>query len=415
MKFPKVLKLSIFIGIALNSISPASAADFNYSVYQKSLATFSASSTTLSATQKLQIEEAVKLNPQAEKFICTGIRYSKDPLRVNIMVRARAKAACEYAKQLNPNLSTWYQSKPTDAKPFAGKVLLTVKTLDQVQDSLSEQVLSKAVDEIRLRLANAKPFEGEINAYVSDGYPQSDVDSTIEATKLGVSYLSDEYQFQGADFIFFTPDEIQWAQTKWNEITSGTSLSGLSIYDKSWIFPCRSAEYTYQKNGATKHITYQCYDGRELEPVNFGAHGTIHWFQGFYNPQNMPNWLVEGSATLYGEVIGYGVDNPKAKQILWRGDYLLHDALKAGPASIRTEIAKVEVKNPPSAIYTTGRMLYTALIGLHGEAKAIEYMKSFGSSSDEKQNFLAIYGFTLEEFYQSAIPLMAEWAVRDWK
>jgi hypothetical protein len=46
---------------------------------------------------------------------------------VNIMVRKRAKAACDYARQLNPSLSTWYQNKPTQARSYAGKVLLTVK------------------------------------------------------------------------------------------------------------------------------------------------------------------------------------------------------------------------------------------------------------------------------------------------
>jgi hypothetical protein len=40
----------------------------------------------------------------------------------------RAKAACDYAKQLNPALSTWFQNKPTNARSYAGKVLLTIKT-----------------------------------------------------------------------------------------------------------------------------------------------------------------------------------------------------------------------------------------------------------------------------------------------
>jgi hypothetical protein len=46
----------------------------------------------------------------------------------NITVRKRAKAACDYAKSLNPSLSTFFQNKPTKARGFAGKVLLTVKS-----------------------------------------------------------------------------------------------------------------------------------------------------------------------------------------------------------------------------------------------------------------------------------------------
>ncbi len=70
----------------------------------------------------------VDANPDAEKFICTGIRFASAPTSENITVRARAKAACAYAKQLNPALSTWYQNKPTQARSYAGKVLLTIET-----------------------------------------------------------------------------------------------------------------------------------------------------------------------------------------------------------------------------------------------------------------------------------------------
>ena len=97
-------------------------------VNQKTLAAFGNSTTILTSQQKAQVRAAVEANPNAEKFICTGIRYYSQPMSVNIMVRKRAKAACEFAKQLNPNLSTWYQNKPTQARSYAGKVLLTIKT-----------------------------------------------------------------------------------------------------------------------------------------------------------------------------------------------------------------------------------------------------------------------------------------------
>jgi hypothetical protein len=98
------------------------------STYQRTLSAFSGSTTSLTPQQKAQVKAAVDANPTAEKFICTGIRYYSQPTSINIMVRKRAKAACDYAKELNPNLSTWFQNKPTNARSYAGKVLLTVKT-----------------------------------------------------------------------------------------------------------------------------------------------------------------------------------------------------------------------------------------------------------------------------------------------
>lgn len=95
---------------------------------QRTLASFSSTATTLTSLQKSQVKAAVEANPNATKFICTGIRYVSQPMSENIKVRKRAKAACEYAKELNPELSTWYQNKPTEARSYAGKVLLTIKS-----------------------------------------------------------------------------------------------------------------------------------------------------------------------------------------------------------------------------------------------------------------------------------------------
>ena len=108
---------------------PAQAAT-EYVATQKTLASFTASATGLTTLQRSQVKAAVEANPNAEKFICTGIRYVSQPMSENIKARKRAKAACDYAKQLNPALSTWFQNKPTDARSYAGKVLLTIKTAD---------------------------------------------------------------------------------------------------------------------------------------------------------------------------------------------------------------------------------------------------------------------------------------------
>lgn len=97
-------------------------------VTQRTLASFDSSSTSLSNQQKAQIKAAVESNPSADKFVCTGIRFVSQPMSENIKVRKRAKAACDYAKSLNPSLSTWFQNKPTQARSYAGKVLLTIKT-----------------------------------------------------------------------------------------------------------------------------------------------------------------------------------------------------------------------------------------------------------------------------------------------
>ena len=113
---------------ATDTPSPPAPGQPEFQVIQRTLATFQGSVTSLTSLQRAQVKAAVDAAPDANKFICTGIRYFDQPMSVNVMVRKRAKAACDYAKQLNPNLSTWFQNKPTQARSYAGKVLLTIKT-----------------------------------------------------------------------------------------------------------------------------------------------------------------------------------------------------------------------------------------------------------------------------------------------
>ena len=93
----------------------------------KTLSNFSGRTTSLSTKQKAEIRAAVTKGAGNPKFICTGIRYVTQPTRENVIVRARAKAACEYAKSLNPKLKTFFQTKTTQARSYNGRVLVVSK------------------------------------------------------------------------------------------------------------------------------------------------------------------------------------------------------------------------------------------------------------------------------------------------
>jgi M6 family metalloprotease-like protein len=134
------------VAVLAFGLVPAQAAT-KYVANQRTLASFSSSATGLSTLQRSQVEQAVEANAYAEKFICTGIRYYEQAMSVNITVRKRAKAACDYAKELNPELSTWYQTAPTKARSYAGKVLLTIRTDADLADLLPPgYVETEAID-----------------------------------------------------------------------------------------------------------------------------------------------------------------------------------------------------------------------------------------------------------------------------
>lgn len=92
---------------------------------QTTLPTFRANN-VLTGAHRAKIKSILE-DSTATKFICTGIRLEGASHYQNVQVRKRAKAACDYAKTLKPSLSTWYQSKPTKARAFSGKVLLGLR------------------------------------------------------------------------------------------------------------------------------------------------------------------------------------------------------------------------------------------------------------------------------------------------
>ena len=115
--------------VALSCVGLSAAhADVKYFPTQKTLTEAVGRAILLNDIQKAEIEGVVRDNPNAEKLICTGIRLLGTSDRMNLVVRKRAKEACDYAKELNPKLSTWYQSKTTKARSYNRRVVLVLKT-----------------------------------------------------------------------------------------------------------------------------------------------------------------------------------------------------------------------------------------------------------------------------------------------
>ena len=71
---------------------------------------------------------------EVTKFICTGIYREGGSAAEKLSARKKAKLACESAKSLdndpNSQVSFFYQTKPTKAASYVGKVLVTVKGIE---------------------------------------------------------------------------------------------------------------------------------------------------------------------------------------------------------------------------------------------------------------------------------------------
>lgn len=82
---------------------------------------------SLSSIAKARIKNYVEANSGATKFVCTSVRLSSTSRAESIAMRAQAKVACEYAKSLDPKLSTWVQSKASTKRSALGMQLITIK------------------------------------------------------------------------------------------------------------------------------------------------------------------------------------------------------------------------------------------------------------------------------------------------
>jgi hypothetical protein len=245
----KVIALVSSLLLVATLATPAQSAEADYSVDQKTLATFSSSATTLTTQQKAQVKATVEANPTAEKFICTGIRYYDQPTSVNITVRKRAKAACEYAKQLNPALSTWFQNKPTQARSYAGKVLLTVKTAMTASDPIDNSTASGETVERKPKVKLSELYfqiELALEADV-EAYDRNLFGGWIDADGDGCS-TREEVLWAEAKFQSSRPAKCQLNGGTWSSLFDGVSSQTASSFDVDHIVPLSEA----WRSGASK-------------------------------------------------------------------------------------------------------------------------------------------------------------------
>lgn len=236
--------LAVFSSVLLviTFASPASSAS-KQTVSQRTLATFAGSSTLLTQFQMQQIRSAVEANPNADKFICTGIRFHSQPMSVNIMVRKRAKAACDYAKTLNPNLSTWFQNKPTMAPSFAGKVLLTIKspTLSsgtEVDPAEPEVELSDPLE--RCMIKEVSKMRGMTGA----GFPEWDSLTQKSGTVKWALIPIDFPDLEGEENFRVRVDDQMKLLSEWFEVVSGGRFKVEWVVADSWVtLPEKTSEY----------------------------------------------------------------------------------------------------------------------------------------------------------------------------
>jgi hypothetical protein len=402
------------------------------SVYQRTLATFAGETVALTAQQRAQIKTAVESNPTAEKFICTGIRFETQPMSVNIMVRQRAKAACDYAKTLNPNLSTWFQNKPTKARSFAGKVLLTVKTptgpianieLNNYNPVVVTNTSLARVNEYYETVKNNQPIAFDLKA----GPSVTSTQVATERARIAKStvFWSSLYSAKPIAFLYSGADG-EWMQSELLKL--GDRFHGDLIRANSSA--SAGCALSLAVHTATQPYYLSCQTGDSAKdfmsviPAHEFAHLPIT--SKFQNQpggafSSVPAWLNEGSAQFFGialtkQSLDAGMKfwhqthlnaNSKVRVSTRTGDIELRDlARNITEAEIVELMTALEANSSltSAAQYSMGHWAVELMIASGGMDKFIAFLDGMNSTTDWKSSFAKAYGMSVTDFYKSMTP-----------
>ncbi|SCX05577.1 hypothetical protein [Candidatus Aquiluna sp. UB-MaderosW2red] len=347
----KLIAGLVSVAVLTFGLVPAQGAT-KYVAKQKTLSSFSASATGLTPLQRSQVEQAVEANAYAEKFICTGVRYYEQAMSVNITVRKRAKAACDYAKELNPELSTWYQTKSTAARSYSGRVLLTIRTDDELANLVpSHNAETGSIDQDQpqnwgslalpleaCQLRETKNFLGG----QSKGFPVERSNRAVGNVKIAIIPVDFSNALgEGSPAELFKEDIRligEWAK----HFSRGKLTYEIEFNAKSWIRAPKEAQwYTCAQCGGAP---------KELQPKNTGVQQMIaaadmaYDFEGveiiyFIFPadadrkfgttaygfnQNFSSQDGPITASIYGD-LGWRAGNRPANATVW--DHAIHEIL----------------------------------------------------------------------------------------
>lgn len=431
----RLLATVLSLGLIGMFATPAQAAP-KYTVYQKTLTTFSGETTALTTQQRAQVKAAVEANPKAEKFICTGIRFETQPMSVNIMVRKRAKAACDYAKELNPALSTWFQNKPTKARSYAGKVLLTVKSVDEPAQNIDlgsydptvvTSTSLERVDEYLTQVAQNQPVN-----FVLKAGPNVTADQ-IATERIRISksatFWSEIYDFEPIAFVYSGAD-AEWMVGELNKL--GNFFHDDLILSSYWKNTGECAQ-SLAVHTAIQPYYINCqrdtYKEDRISPI--AAHEFAHLpitakFQnqpGGYFSQT-PVWMNEGSAEFFGIALTdqarqTGMDywhrlhlNGGGRvQLTTRASSgielkeLLKDITEQETVELMSGLESMSglISNAP---YSLGHWAAELMIANGGMEKFMAFLNAMDSNTDWKQAFEATYGLSVTDFYKSMTPYL---------
>lgn len=376
----------------------------DFTTSQKTLTSFSGSSSALSSKQKSEIRSLVDENLDAETAICTGIRLTGASSAVITTTRNRAKAACDYAKRLNPYLATSVVLKTTTARSFAGRVLVAVRTpvaapiaapapapvrtpfttpfpevfsrselVKAALDNFSAYVEANSSSK-SFQLVIDKPYQTNataLTAVVDRSYAALPFPAGYQRT---ITVISDD-----RDFTEKTISEFGFSRSDVNKCINcaGEGWASATLGNAPWSVIPHEIFHVWQKSG------YQRKGNNNPDPNRF---------------ENPPVWFDEGGA----EFFGWSVDALYTYKN--RDNYPRISGYERGwQALTRYNTRDLDPNGP----YVVGRAATEYIVASVGFEKYLQIYRNVGSGQSFPDAFASAVGISLADFYEKFDRLQA--------
>jgi uncharacterized protein with PIN domain len=319
----------------------------------------------------------------------------------------------------------WNKGVAIVAKPTPTETAPLI-TLDNLDASWTSKVALAKVNEKLSTLAQSS-LQPEIIASPTTKPAEKELELKLLQP---VMRLFQQY-FSPAKFqvVMFTNEDADWARNALR--TYGGSFPndiGDEIAKRSSGYSrCNFAFATRTASGTP--IYYECTDTRQIRnEYNYQnpPHEYFHLVHQYLAPVQLPVWLTEGSASFFGEMIGYSNFSNPVPRKLQQGFNTGHDfdPDNAGfdpnrfekwlPTATSADVAKVlkVLETEPArarryyAEYALGSWATEALVAVYGVDGFMKIWQNVGSGQNFESAFKSAFGLTPDEFYVKLTPYL---------
>jgi hypothetical protein len=251
-----------------------------------------------------------------------------------------------------------------------------------------------------------------INVVFSKNVSDEIKNEELDLIEKGLKFFQNYYYTKDLNGVIFTSDSIEWADnfiknSSYNEWSGNIKKSYKDNEICSFAFAMERYAYASCVDNDKRNIFHKQTSIHEIFHIVQAQNSNQYKTNNF----GMPCWLLEGSATYFGSIIGINdlnsinifINNLKYQFNDGSGDSLLTKLHSNKSKYIMKDIETINECKLNLAPYTMGYLATEILISEYGFEKFMTFIQSFNNNIYWKEDFESIFNLNIELFYDQVI------------